>query len=81
MIPFGERTGVCIILIPDELIRQVSVSCAERGLLLVRVRDEIRMTFATYQNVLESAIAYGELNHCTTILFIFHSRRSQGIIY
>ncbi|ULT79850.1 hypothetical protein L3Y34_010442 [Caenorhabditis briggsae] len=43
----------------DELIRQVSVSCAERGLLLVRVRDEIRMTFAAYQNVLESAIAYG----------------------
>uniref|UniRef100_A0A8R1HN83 Uncharacterized protein n=1 Tax=Caenorhabditis japonica TaxID=281687 RepID=A0A8R1HN83_CAEJA len=42
-----------------ELIRQVSVSCAERGLLLVRVRDEIRMTFSAYQNVLESAIAYG----------------------
>ncbi|CAB3400902.1 unnamed protein product [Caenorhabditis bovis] len=43
----------------DELIRQVSVSCAERGLLLVRVRDEIRMTIMAYQTLLESAIAYG----------------------
>ncbi|CAI5454508.1 unnamed protein product [Caenorhabditis angaria] len=43
----------------DELIRQVSVSCAERGLLLVRVRDEVRMTLMAYQTLLESAIAYG----------------------
>lgn len=54
MMPFDNKK-----VLPDELIRQVSVSCAERGLLLVRVRDEIRMTFAAYQNVLESAIAYG----------------------
>lgn len=32
---------------PDELIRQVTVNCAERGLLLLRIRDEIRMTIAT----------------------------------
>lgn len=56
-------------LLPDELIRQVSVSCVERGLLLVRVRDEIRMTFAAYQNVLESAIAYGKLQ-----LIVFNFR-------
>uniref|UniRef100_A0A7E4WAP7 Axonemal dynein light chain p33 n=1 Tax=Panagrellus redivivus TaxID=6233 RepID=A0A7E4WAP7_PANRE len=43
----------------DELIRQVTVSCAERGLLLLRVRDEIRLTLLAYQGVLESAIAYG----------------------
>uniref|UniRef100_A0A915DPR0 Uncharacterized protein n=1 Tax=Ditylenchus dipsaci TaxID=166011 RepID=A0A915DPR0_9BILA len=35
----------------DELIRQVTINCAERGLMLLRVRDEIRL--------LESAIAYG----------------------
>ena len=28
----------------DELIRQITIQCAERGFLLVRVRDEIRMT-------------------------------------
>ena len=28
----------------DELIRQITINCAERGFLLVRVRDEIRMT-------------------------------------
>uniref|UniRef100_A0AC34QNF8 Axonemal dynein light chain p33 n=1 Tax=Panagrolaimus sp. JU765 TaxID=591449 RepID=A0AC34QNF8_9BILA len=43
----------------DELIRQVTINCAERGLLLLRIRDEIRLTLLAYQNVLESAIAYG----------------------
>ncbi|GMR32302.1 hypothetical protein PMAYCL1PPCAC_02497 [Pristionchus mayeri] len=43
----------------DELIRQVTVNCAERGLLLLRVKDEIRMTLLAYQSLLESAIAYG----------------------
>lgn len=43
----------------DELIRQVTVNCAERGLLLLRVRDEIRMTTDTYQSLYESSIAYG----------------------
>lgn len=27
----------------DELIRQITINCAERGYLLVRVRDEFRM--------------------------------------
>lgn len=43
----------------DELIRQTTVSCAERGLLLLRVRDEIRMSILAYQSLLESAIGYG----------------------
>jgi hypothetical protein len=33
----------------DELIRQVTVECGERGLLLLRIRDEIRMTLSAYQ--------------------------------
>ncbi|CAH3179275.1 unnamed protein product, partial [Porites lobata] len=36
------------------LIRQVTINCAERGLLLLRVRDEIRMTIAAYQTLYES---------------------------
>merc|ERR1711865_1072544 len=43
----------------DELIRQVTINCAERGLLLLRVRDEIRMTIAAYQTLYESSVAYG----------------------
>jgi dynein light intermediate chain len=43
----------------DELIRQVTINCAERGLLLLRVRDEIRMTIASYQTLYESSIAFG----------------------
>lgn len=43
----------------DELIRQVTINCAERGLLLLRVRDEIRMTLAAYQALYESSTAYG----------------------
>jgi len=35
------------------------VNCAERGLLLLRVRDEIRMTVAAYQALYESSIAFG----------------------
>ena len=32
----------------DELIRQITINCAERGFLLVRVRDEIKMTIQAY---------------------------------
>lgn len=51
----ARETGVCPVRAElyaqlfDELIRQVTVSCAERGLLLLRVRDEARMTVAAYQ--------------------------------
>lgn len=47
------------VFIADELIRQVTINCAERGLLLLRVRDEIRMTIAAYQTLYESSVAFG----------------------
>lgn len=43
----------------DEIIRQVTIECPERGLLLLRVRDEIRMTIASYQTLYESAVLFG----------------------
>ncbi|KAJ3597809.1 hypothetical protein NHX12_001326 [Muraenolepis orangiensis] len=43
----------------DELIRQVTINCAERGIQLLRVRDEIRMTVAAYQTLVESSMAFG----------------------
>jgi len=42
----------------DELIRQVTLDCPERGLILTRVRDELRMTLAAYRTVFESSIAF-----------------------
>ena len=47
---------VCGLFPSDELIRQVTINCAERGLLLLRVRDEIRMTVAAYQTLYESRL-------------------------
>jgi dynein light intermediate chain len=43
----------------DELIRQVTIECPERGLLLLRVRDEVRMTIAAYQTLYQSSITFG----------------------
>jgi len=46
----ARETGICPIRDElysqafDEIIRQVTINCAERGFLLVRVRDEIKMT-------------------------------------
>ncbi len=61
----ARETGICPIREElyaqcfDELIRQVTINCAERGLLLLRVRDEVRMTTAAYQTLYESSIAFG----------------------
>jgi len=43
----------------DELIRQVTINCAERGVLLLRVRDEIRTSIAAYKTLYESSVAFG----------------------
>lgn len=59
---FGQKKLIIIFLYNpriDELIRQVTINCGERGLLLLRVRDEIRMTIAGYQILYESSIAFG----------------------
>lgn len=61
----ARETGICPIREElfaqcfDEIIRQITINCAERGFLLVRCRDEIRMTIAAYQTLYESSIAYG----------------------
>ncbi|XP_005988829.1 axonemal dynein light intermediate polypeptide 1 [Latimeria chalumnae] len=61
----ARETGICPVRRElysqcfDELIREVTINCAERGLLLLRVRDEIRMTIAAYQTLYESSVAFG----------------------
>eukprot|EP01038_Epipyxis_sp_PR26KG_P015925 gene15925-21605_t len=61
----ARETGICPVREElysqcfDELIRQITINCAERGLLLLRVRDESRMTISAYETLYESSIAYG----------------------
>ncbi|NXD81894.1 IDLC protein, partial [Halcyon senegalensis] len=61
----ARETGICPVRRElysqclDELIREVTINCAERGLLLLRVRDEIQMTIAAYQTLYESSTAFG----------------------
>lgn len=61
----SRETGICPVRrelyseVFDELIRHVTINCAERGLLLLRVRDEIKMTIAAYQTLYESSVSFG----------------------
>lgn len=61
----ARETGICPIREElysqafDELIRQVTINCAERGLLLLRVRDELRMSLDAFRSLYESSIAFG----------------------
>ncbi len=48
------RTPTHARTLPDELIRQVTLESPERGLLLLRVRDEIRMTLDAYKTLYDS---------------------------
>jgi dynein light intermediate chain len=60
----AKETGICPVRRElysqclDELIRQVTIICAERGVLLLRIRDEIKMTIAAYESLYISGTAY-----------------------
>ncbi|KAL3674253.1 hypothetical protein V7S43_000210 [Phytophthora oleae] len=43
----------------EEIIREVACECPERGLVLLRVRDELRLTIEAYQTLYHNSIAYG----------------------
>ncbi|XP_060897837.1 axonemal dynein light intermediate polypeptide 1-like isoform X1 [Labrus mixtus] len=61
----ARQTGICPVCRElysqcfDELIRQVTIRCAESGQLLSRVRDEIQMTIPVCQTLYESGVAFG----------------------
>lgn len=59
----------------DELIRQVTINCPERGLILLRVRDELRLTQEAYRALYESSIEYGARNQA---LFT-HANEEKGV--
>lgn len=43
----------------DELIRQTTIACSERGLLMLRLRDEARMTLHAYMTLYQAGTALG----------------------
>lgn len=71
----GQRINACVVrnakaeeirllhysffLYLDELIRQETINCPERGLLLFLIRDEIQMNIAAHKTLYESGIAFG----------------------
>ncbi|XP_037949509.1 putative inner dynein arm light chain, axonemal [Teleopsis dalmanni] len=61
----ARETGICPIRRElygqcfDEIIRQVTINCSERGLLLLRVRDEIDMSMEAYETLYCSSVAFG----------------------
>ena len=61
----ARDTGICPVLeqlygqCMDELIRQVALDGPERGLLLMRVRDELKMTTDAYKTLFASSVVFG----------------------
>jgi dynein light intermediate chain len=61
----ARETGICSVREElygqcfDELIRHVTLDGPERGLLLMRTRDEIRMTIDAYKTLFASSVTFG----------------------
>lgn len=61
----ARETGICPVRRElyaqcfDEIIRQVTINCSERGLLLMRVRDEMVMSMDAYETLYCSSISFG----------------------
>lgn len=53
-----QRARCWLNVVADELIRQVTLNLPERGLLLLRVRDEMKLTISAYQTLYESSVAF-----------------------
>lgn len=61
----ARETGICPVREElyaqcfEELIRQVALDGAERGLILMRTKDEIRMTIDAYKCLYSSSVTFG----------------------
>jgi dynein light intermediate chain len=61
----ARDTGICPIReelhsqVFDELIRELVIECEDRGLILLRIRDQIRMSIAAYQTLYHTSVAFG----------------------
>ena len=61
----ARESGICAIREElneqafNELIREITINLAERGLLMLRIRDESKMTISTYQTLYQSSLSFG----------------------
>lgn len=61
----ARETGICPVRRElyaqcfDEIIRQVTINCSERGLILMRIRDEMVMSMDAYETLYCSSISFG----------------------
>jgi len=62
----ARETGICHVrsaiyqMLFDELIREIAIDNPERGLLLLRIRDELRMTVSAYKTLNEASLQFGK---------------------
>eukprot|EP00658_Telonema_sp_P-2_P077181 TRINITY_DN6922_c0_g1_i2.p1 TRINITY_DN6922_c0_g1~~TRINITY_DN6922_c0_g1_i2.p1 ORF type:complete len:205 (+),score=33.26 TRINITY_DN6922_c0_g1_i2:183-797(+) len=60
----ARESGICVVRQQlysqcfDELIRQLTLNLPERGLMLLRVRDEMKLTISAYQTLYDSSVAF-----------------------
>ena len=52
------------------MIRQITINCLDRGILLMRIKKEIDMCINGFQNLFDSAIAYGIRTYLNVKCFI-----------
>ena len=57
----AKETDICPICF-DELIRQVTINCLERGILMMLVKQESVKIMKAYQDLYQSSVAYGIRN-------------------
>lgn len=61
----ARESGVCAVRSElysqafNELIREVTCECPERGLLLLRVRDDLHATLAAHRTLYQNSVAFG----------------------
>jgi len=61
----ARETGICPIREKiygeffEELIRQITINCSQRGILLMKIRNEFRSIIENYQKLYISSLAFG----------------------
>jgi len=57
-------------VVPDELIRQVSIVSVDQGELLIRIRNEFKSTVRVYAQIVEDSLMFGNRKTATVSMSI-----------
>lgn len=61
-----------ILYLLDEVIRQASVINVERGILLIRIREEFKSNMEAYNQLVEDSLMYGMRKTIIVSFLIFY---------